>query len=373
MNKNLTYIIIVVVIILNGIYFYVQQKDVKGSTIKIGFIGPLTGDGAVWGEIERNVIELGFNEINKEGGINGQRVELIFEDGKCVGKDAVSAAHKLIEVDKAGILFVSCSQEVIPIAPITEENKIIVFSSYAMSALISSAGDYVFRNSYTNRDIAKTAAGLIIKKHNKLATISEVSEFATDLRDNLRKEFKALGGEIIVEENFFQGSRDIRLQAIKVINSGSLAVFVNPNSPVTGLTVLKQLRELGYGGEIYGNFFGSSKEIQLSDVAQSMIFFADPRAKESSEKKVFMDKYKAKYGDYPDLEYPAVARYDAVKILAGAIEDVGDDPTKIRDHLYSLESFSGLLGEYRFDKNGDVFGIMPAVNIIKNKEAVPYE
>ena len=68
------------------------------TPIRIGWIGPMSGLIAKFGSYQ--AVQIALEEINRAGGINGRPVELIPEDGKGQGKDAVSAAQKLINIDK---------------------------------------------------------------------------------------------------------------------------------------------------------------------------------------------------------------------------------------------------------------------------------
>ena len=72
--------------------------------IKIGFIGPLTGDAAAFGSDAINGAKIAVEEINAEGGINGRQISIIAEDARCTGGDAVSAAQKLINIDKVDVI-----------------------------------------------------------------------------------------------------------------------------------------------------------------------------------------------------------------------------------------------------------------------------
>jgi ABC-type branched-subunit amino acid transport system substrate-binding protein len=367
MTKNTWLAIIVIVLLALGGWYYQGGKTapVEGEPIKIGFIGPLTGDGAAWGEIEKNTIELAVEEINNDGGIKGKPIAVTYEDGKCEGPTALSAAKKLVELDKIKILLVSCSQEVLPIAPYAEQNKVIVFASYAAASNISSAGDYIFRNSWTNIDMAKSMAEIVKTKGTKAAIITEISAFSSDLGDLFVKEYQSLGGTIVSDQNFQQGVKDYRSQILKIVTSKPEVVVVNPIGPNTGIPVLKQLRQLGYSGPIVGNFFGSSKEVQELTEAKDMIYISDPTIADGSLKKKLLESYKNKYGSTPDLEWPLGARYDAVYILKGALEAVGNEPEDIKNYLYSMPPFSGIIGTYTFDKNGDITNVKPVVAEIK--------
>lgn len=367
MNKKIVWGAIIVIIIVVGVVIARGGKQSIDS-IRIAFIGPLSGDGVVWGEIEKNTIALAVDEINKNGGINGKKIEVKYEDGKCEGPVALSAAKKLVEVDKIKILLVSCSQEMLSIAPYANANKVIAFASYASASGITNAGPYIFRNSYTNGDMGRGMAEVAFGKGKKAAIISEQSAFASDLRDFFVDNYNKLGGEVVSSEGFGQGSRDFRTQILKVIGNRPDILVLNPNGPESGVALLKQLRQLGYKGPLVGNFFGGSSQVQKTSEAEGMIYVADPTFSESPLKQKVFVAYKQKYGVEPDLPWPVGARYDAVYILEQAITAVGDDPTALMNYLHNMpKDFTGIIGTYRFNKNNaDISNVQPSIAVIKN-------
>jgi branched-chain amino acid transport system substrate-binding protein len=83
-----------------------SEADTGGGAapLKVGFILPLTGPQAKFGEIEKWSAELAAEEINAAGGVGGRRLELLIEDD--MGKPEVgrAAAEKLISVDRVLLL-----------------------------------------------------------------------------------------------------------------------------------------------------------------------------------------------------------------------------------------------------------------------------
>ncbi|MEK6861104.1 MAG: ABC transporter substrate-binding protein, partial [Nanoarchaeota archaeon] len=121
--------------------------------IKIGFVGPLTGENANIGIPIRRGVELALEDINSAGGINGRQLVAIFEDGKCNAKDANTAGLKLIDQDKViAIVGGTCSSETLAIAPNAESKKIPLISPSATNPKITDAGDYIFRAATTASD-----------------------------------------------------------------------------------------------------------------------------------------------------------------------------------------------------------------------------
>ena len=76
----------------------------SGDTIKVGLLGPYTGDLAVYGLAVKNGATLYFDKVNAEGGINGKKIELISYDNKGDDAEAINAFNR--EVDEGITAFI---------------------------------------------------------------------------------------------------------------------------------------------------------------------------------------------------------------------------------------------------------------------------
>lgn len=205
--------VIIVVVVVVAITFSVQSKDT--SAIKIGFVAALSGDAASFGESEKKAVDIAVNEINNSGGINGRPLEIIYEDGRCNGKDALAAIQKLIHVDLVGIVLGgTCSSETLAMAPIAEENKTILFSAFSSSPLITNAGDYTFRNGPSDEDVTKLEANTISKKYHRVAIISENLDYSQGVRKMMKKVFNDNGTEIVADEVYNGSIKDLDRKSV---------------------------------------------------------------------------------------------------------------------------------------------------------------
>ena len=104
----------------------------------------LTGPGETYGTVANQAKQMALDEINGAGGIDGRMLELIVEDSKCGAADAITAYHKLTEVDNLKIILgTSCSGAMLGVAPLAEEDGVILFSGLASNPDIANAGDYI--------------------------------------------------------------------------------------------------------------------------------------------------------------------------------------------------------------------------------------
>ena len=169
--------IIIIIIALSG------SKPKDTSDLIIGYIGPLSGDGAAYGETERNATQMAVEDINSTGGINGRMLKVIYEDGKCNGKDATTALQKLISVDRVSVVLGgTCSAETLAMVPIATQNKVLLLSGFSSNPQLTGASLYFLRNSPKDTDVAKLDAEVIAAKYKKVALISENTDYSLGVR-----------------------------------------------------------------------------------------------------------------------------------------------------------------------------------------------
>ncbi|MCM2251487.1 MAG: ABC transporter substrate-binding protein [Ramlibacter sp.] len=91
-----------------------SDPGVTATTIKIGLFGPLSGNSMAYGFDVMNAAKMYYDKINKEGGVNGRKIELVVEDDRCNANDLLAAVKKLTEQDKVFLLNGgSCSSAVV--------------------------------------------------------------------------------------------------------------------------------------------------------------------------------------------------------------------------------------------------------------------
>ncbi len=381
MDKTTKIIIaVIVVVVLVAIGYSIKNKSGNAASnepIKIGFIGPLTGDAATYGVDEKDATNLAVGEIDNAGGINGRSLEVVYEDGKCDGKDASTAAQKLINIDKVKIILGGlCSGETLSIAPIAEQNNVIVFSAFSSSPDITKAGDYIFRNSPSDLDVAKGYAQFIVNKtgYKNISIISENTDYAGGVRKVFKEEINRLGGKIVSDEVFKQGERDFRTNITRVKSSNPEAIFINPQSGITGGLALKQIKDLGVKTPVFSVFtFGGKDAMEAAGPAVEGLIYFDVVGLTTGKGKTFADKFTARFGKIGGNDFDTGARYDSVYIIANALRKCSEGTDCIKNYLYNMDWYDGTIGHYKFDSNGDVVGIEPLTpKVIKNGKSELY-
>lgn len=375
-NTNKVILIIVaVIVVVVAVWYGIGKKSTPTvkEPIKLGFVAPLTGDAASYGQGEKQAIELAIEEINSAGGIDGVALEVIFEDGKCNGKDAVTATIKLINIDEVKIILGGgCSGETLAMAPITEKSKVILFSSFSTSPLITEAGDYVFRNAPSDIDSGKAGAEMMFKDgHRRIAILTENTDYTQELKRVLIESIEELKAEVVADEIYELGSRDYRVQLLKIKENNPDVIFFNAQTGVSGGLAVKQAKELGVDVPYYGTgVFSSGDALTGGGVATNGLKFVDVAglSEDNSKAVIFLEKYLEKYSN-PSSEYEIGARYDSVYLIADALKLCAAVNTDcIKNYLYNLSEYDGVIGKYRFDQNGDVVGIKYIIKQVVDAE-----
>lgn len=377
MSKTIKILIAIGVILALGLIWQVTRTIRQPvGTLKFGFIGPLSGDAASNGITEKNAVQMAVDEINSKGGINGRKISIVYEDGKCNGKESLTAMEKLVSVDKVKIVLGGlCSGETLAAAPIAEKNHVLLFSAFSSNPGISNAGDYVFRNSPSDSDVAKGDAIYMASRYKSISIISENTDYAKGVHDIL-KQILTEKGLVFKNDEYFGGpgndTTDFRslLQKFKTANAD--VIYVNAQSGKTAGLIAKQIREIGIKTPIVGTFaFSSPDAASIAGANLEGIVFSNSSGL-SNVGSAILKKYLSAFGK-PANEYEMGASYDRVYILAQAISAVGYDVDKIKNYLYALKNYNGTIGNYHFDSNGDVVGVGFENYVIKNGQFVPVE
>jgi len=353
-EKYLFGITIAVLIVGTGWYLFFQSKTPEGKPIEIGAIFALTGNAASYGEWAKNAIDLAIEDINTEGGVNGQPIAVRYEDNEGQAAKAVSAYQKLTAIDGVRYVMTFQSSIALAIAPLANADKILQMDVSATTPNYSTPDDFTFRTGIVANQLAVEAARYLEQSPGtgKVAILYINNDFGSGMRDIFRKSYS---GEVVAEETFAQDSFDFRTPLAKVHAAKPDTVFLVSHLKEAG-TLVKQASNLG----ITANFFSDVYAIEgpdflaaAGDTANGVRYLA-PRFDISDAKPeiaTFVTKYREEYTEDPNAF--AAQAYDGIIALLYAMEGCEYEDTEcVRKNLYKLE-FEGTSGRISFDINGD--------------------
>lgn len=333
-----------------------SQHDEARSKVKIGLIGPITGDGASYGASMVRGAELVFK--------NDSTFRLIIEDSKLSAKDGINAFNKLVNSDRVKIIFGAAASSVsLALAPQANSKQVILFSSISTADDLSHAGDYFFRNVPKNNVQGKTASEFLAKNLGltKVAILSNNNDYGVSISGGFREASATNGLQIIFDESYNDGSKDFKATLTKLKSIRPEAIFI-PGYYQESTIILKQAREVGLETIFFGGDGSYSDElIQNAGEASEGFYCTIMNIDEEADYyKTFYKAFKTTYDREPDV-YDAYA-YEACMILKEAVGSVGNEPNKIREYLLTSK-FNSLTGEISFESNGDVSRLFKVVRV----------
>jgi len=347
----------VILLIICGLIWVSCQKKIKEKVVKIGAVLVLTGPDAKAGQSAKQGIEMAVEEINASGGVKSRKIKVIYEDDGGEPQKSVSAVQKLINVDKVlailGPMWSSC---VLAVAPIVESKGVVILSPTASSPKITYAGDYIFRNTYSDAiEGAKTAEFASKElKYGKAGILFINNDYGVGLKDAFKRKFEELGGKIVIDEGYDPKTTDFRTILVKVKERSPEVIYIAGYSEMGQL--LRQMRETGIKIPVLSCIMFEISDIaKVAGKAAEGVIYAYPSYDPEKGNEItlkFAKKFKEKYGTLPDPE--AAFSYDAVKILALAMEKGGFTSEDIKNALYKIKGYNGITGKTSFDENGDV-------------------
>lgn len=334
---------------------------------KIGVISYLTGPGAAYGEAITNGLKMAQKEINAKGDV---KIDLVIEDSAGKQEQALSAGQKLMSNDDiVGLIGPTLSTEMNVVGPEADMNGIPIMGTSTTAEGIPQIGDYVFRNSLPEALAIPASIKKAVDKYGakKVAILYGNDDvFTKSGFDTMKKAAEDMGLDILTIETFQKGQSDYNAQLTKIkgLKPDLILCSALYNE---GAVIMDQARKVGIDVPfVGGNGFNSPQVIDIAGKAADGLIVATPWFAEKQDPKVqdFVKKYETEYGKKPD-QFAAQA-YDALYIYAEALKNAGEaDRDALRDSLAKIKDFPGILGNFSFDKDGDVV-MEPTVLIIKD-------
>lgn len=332
-----------------------KPKEQAVEEIKIGGVGPVSGEAATFGVSTREGEELAVEEWNAKGGVLGKKIKLIFEDDKGDPAEAATVYTKLIDQDKVvGIVGTVMSKCSLAGAPIAQAKSVPMISPTSTNPKVTEVGEYIFRACFIDPFQGTVGANFAynVLGVRKAGCIFDIgNDYTKGLSEFFRDQFLKLGGEIVGFESHPSGATDFKAQLTNLIKAGAEVIYISDYYNDAGL-IMKQARELGFKGYfVGGDGWDSPKLVEIGGDAVEGGFFTNHFSKDDQRPEVqeFVKKYKEKFGHEPDAL--AALAYDAMNIMLTAIQNAGStENTKIRDAMKNIQ-FKGVSGLITFDEN----------------------
>ena len=185
-----------------------------GSTIKVGILGPHTGDVANYGIACRNGAQLYFDQLNADGGINGKQVEYLVEDEQGDPTQAVTAYNLLVEQGVVGIVGDVTTGPTTAVAQQSVNDNMPCVTPSATAAEIVTYGDNTFRACVTDPEQGRIMAAFANEQgYKNVGTLYlKGDDYNEGVNNAFVEEAQALGITITTEQSYSAGDVDFNSQ-----------------------------------------------------------------------------------------------------------------------------------------------------------------
>ena len=332
------------------------------AEIRIGGILSLTGSGAPYGNSIKNGVDLALDEINAAGGVSIEGadslpVTFIFRDARSDPRVGVEAAQELLATGMVAVIGADVSDVTLAMAPVFQEARVVLLSPSSSSPKLTTAGEYIFRNFPSDELEALNTADYIFNKVGlrEAAVIANQNEFGIGTKNAFIERFRMLGGRVTAQTTYPLDASDLSAQASEIMQADPPAIYIAGYSADTAL-VVSALRAAGEDAALFGTGAVLPEEIvSLAGADSEGLVFPNASFDSTGDNPAvlsFVVAYEGKYGQPPDTY--AAHGYDAMMILAQAIQESGIAPDDVRFYLNSMNPYEGVSGDTDFNDDGDV-------------------
>jgi branched-chain amino acid transport system substrate-binding protein len=226
------------------------------TNIPIGIDFAQTSNVALLGQEGVTGAKIAEEYFNKQGGINGTPIRLVFQDTAGDEQGAINAFNTLISQDKVvGIVGPTLSQQAFGADPIAERAGVPVIAASNTAKGIPQIGKYISRVSAPVAVVAPNAIAAALKINPQIKKVAiffaQNDAFNKSETGTFQETVKQKGLDIATVQTFQTTDTDFQSQVTNAINVKPDLVIISGLSSDGG-NLVKQLRELGYKGLIIG-------------------------------------------------------------------------------------------------------------------------
>jgi branched-chain amino acid transport system substrate-binding protein len=343
-----------------------------GEPIKVGAVVPLTGRYGAGGAQVRAGYEIAVEQINAAGGVTvgGSKMplELVLLDDESDATKTVSRLETLAAQGVTVYLGGFGSDLHAAAASVAEKNKIPYLGvAFALHKVHQQGFRYLFSPFWKSPDIGQALPPMLnsipaAERPKTVAIFQEKTDWGREMAAAWTEGGKAGGYQVVVNGEYAPGSKDFSDLILKAKSANADAVFALPTPP-DGMTMIKQMKELGYTPKLAFLIRAPDPPIWSKNLGKDGDFVVLAPGWHNAVKapgvKELNEAHEKKFGRPADpIVGPA---YACVQILSAAVGRAGaPDREKVRDAIAATD-MTTVVGPVKFRADGT--GIVQSVFI----------
>ena len=333
--------------------FAETQRGVTDTEILIGTITDLSGVTAVQGVNNANAVRLAFDEVNEKGGINGRKIRYIVEDSQYQVPRAVQAMNKLLNND--GVFFTiedggtPMNNATFPMAIEKNTPKLLPLS--AARSMFEPFHKLKFSQYSSYVDEMRAGVKYFVEQRGKKAICAmyQDTDFGKDVLAGATMQAEAMGMKIVATTAHKPTDTDFTA-AITKLREANCDLITMGTIVRDSTLIIATVKKLGWNVDLLGQVASYDTAIAEApgnvaegfySMAPSLYAYPDDTR---PAVKVFMQKYKAKYGI--DANYLGQMGYTSAQIAIEALQRSGRDLTvdSLVKAMESIQDFHDIFG-----------------------------
>jgi len=325
---------------------------------RIGFANPLAGPYVASASRNRAAAEAAVGDLNRVGGVLGQRLALVAVDDGCGVEQAVRAAEVLVAADVRMVVGHMCSHSSLMAAAVYEAAGIVMISPDSTHPRLTEEGrDNIFRLVGRDDRQGRLAGDLLATVHGnrRIAILHDGSTYGAGLALQTRRRLREWGRAERLFLRYAPGAADHEGLAERLVGEGAEVVYVGGYGP-DAARILLAVRARGSGLQLIGgDGLGMEEFAAIAGRAADGTIFSNRRDVRSSPAAApVLAALRDRGLDSRPGGGGGLAAYAAIQVWAQAVERAGrlDEAEVVRTLRHGR--FATVLGPVAFDGKGDL-------------------
>ena len=328
------------------------------SPIKLGFSAGLSGLKSELGISGRNGAQLAVEEINRNGGIRGRKLELIVADDKNDANIACTVDQRLAEQGVTIIIGHMVSSVAMDTVKNANEKNLLLISPTIATDELTQIDDNFIRVIASNRVQGYSLAKAVLQETavRSIAIVYDENNasFAKIIKESFETQLQGSGGKVVATESF-KNRNDFKRIVSALREREAEGVLLIASAIDAGL-FCQQSRKQNFKLPVFAPMWTMTNDfIQAggADVEGAYLISQVDLESETALYVAFQKAYRERYKEIPS--FASILSYDAVMVAAAAIQEAGTTSTEpVKDAILRLGEFSGLQESIKMDSFGDV-------------------
>jgi len=323
------------------------------ETVKIGFVGALSGRSSGIGQEGRDAFLLAVEQVNRQGGVHGRPVEVLVLDHGSEEGGAVQALRDMKDAGVQGVVGPMLSQIAIPMAAEADRLELPLVGPTVSTEELSHRDDFFFRPHYSDGQAASILAGhLRAEQRTRVAIFFDLDNRAYS--ESWRSAFSSHFPGQTVDIPFTSSAAPVFSRLVSALRAQPPdAVLIIANAPDTAM-ICQQLELQGLKVAKYATCWSASGPLNRygGHSVDGLEFLHSINLSSSAPAyRLFLDDFQARFSRAP--LFPALHAYDATRLLLHAAE-LRKANESLAASLRGIRKFQGVQYLLNFDDTGDL-------------------